>query len=403
MQLRTSKNYKFMKDVVLNIISSTMVIAIMQFFVYPLLSRKLENTHFGEVLTIIGIVNIVAVMFGNSLNNLRLIVNNEYKEYGVNGDFLPLLGIASVINILIMFYVTLFLNHNTSLFDVFLLTLVSLLTMIRAYLGVAYRIKIDYLMFFFYNLSGCIGYILGIGLAWLTDVWQLVFVCGEGIGFLFAIYTTDLLKESRKITTRFKATAKRYIYLSISSMISNILIYLDRLLILPFLGGEQVSVYYTASVFGKLVSLIIQPTSGVMLSYFSNSTRKMRVNEFWYINLILIVLSGISYIGCLFLSPIFTRILYPTLFEEATSLLPLANLAAIISATSMITQSIILKYSPTGWQLVIQVIYGMLYLCGGLLLIHINGLVGFCIASIIAGIVRFLLMCVIGTVSLAKS
>ncbi|WP_145504632.1 lipopolysaccharide biosynthesis protein [Peribacillus frigoritolerans] len=399
---RNSVKKNFFLDISLNIISSALSAVILQFVIYPLISRKLDQISFGEILTIMGIVNISAVMLGNSLNNIRLIVNSEYEEEKVTGDFLPLLGMASIVNISIIIVATFLLNISKSPFSIFILVIISLLTLMRSYLSVAYRIKINYKMIFYHSVVYCIGLIIGAILMQFWFSWEIAFLCGEIFSFIYLIFTSDLHKEPIKITLKFRSTLKRYYYLAISSFIGNVLVYLDRLIILPVLGGRSVAVYYAATIIGKMSSFVLQPISGVLLTYFSKSKRRMRVKEFWIINLLVLGFSLIALLGCVILTSYILKFLYPNLYDDAVKILYLANLAAILTAASSITQSIILKYCATIWQTIIQTIYGAIYIGLGLVLINHSGLIGFCIAAIIAVLVKILLFLTIGAVSLRK-
>lgn len=399
------KRKRFLLDIFINILSSASVALILQFLVYPIISKKLDKNSFGEILTIMGVINIISVMLGNSLNNIRLIVNNEYEDDKVKGDFIPLLIIASLINITGIFIVSYFFSVSESFSSITILVFISLLTMMRSYLSVQYRLKIDFRMIFFHSIVYCVGLFLGASILWyglFSVPWAIVFLCGEMFSFIFLLLTTNLHKEPMKITSKFKSTTKQYLYLAFSGLIGNILVYLDRLIILPFLGGGQVAVYFAATIIGKMSSFVLQPISSVLLTYFSKSRKIIRVKDFWIINFIVIIFSGVALLGCVILSSFILKHLYPNLYNDASSILVIANLAAILTASSSVIQTIILRYCKTFWQVVIQTIYGATYIVGGVLLIGYKGLIGFCIAGIISVVVKILLMLIVGTISLRK-
>lgn len=370
--------------------------------VYPLIGREYDSDTFGEILTIMGLVNIISVVMGNSLNNIRLIVNNEYEDNKISGDFIPLLILASFTNMGSILLLASFDLINESTSTIPMLVIVSILTMLRSYLIVSYRLNIDYKKIFYHSVIYCIGLIIGTAILYYgySDKWEIVFLFGEIFSILFLLFTTNIYLEPLRITSKFKLTLNKYISLAFSNVIGNVLIYLDRLIILPLLGGRQVTVYYAATLVGKMSSFVLQPISGVLLTYFSKSKRRMRVKEFLLINLLVIVFSAIAFIGCIFLSTYIIRILYPTIYDDVLEILVLANLAAILIASSVITQSIILRYCATFWQTVIQTIYGLIYIGGGVILIKQSGLIGFCVAATIAAVVKIFLIIIIGSLSL---
>ena len=63
----------FLQDVSLNIFASFMMTGILQIVVYPFLGSHMSADSYGLFLTLIGIVNIISVTLGNSLNNVRLL------------------------------------------------------------------------------------------------------------------------------------------------------------------------------------------------------------------------------------------------------------------------------------------------------------------------------------------
>lgn len=390
----------FFIDIILNVSSAAIVAVLLQFVIYPTIGNRFDQNSFGEILTIMGLVNIIAVMLGNSLNNIRLIVENDYKEKNIIGDFNPLISIASLINIGLIIFMSFFLNIKPT--STILLVGISLMTMIRSYLEVAYRLKIDYKMILFHSIFYCIGLIIGALLLWIdfSQLWEILFLIGESFSLVFLILTASLHKEPMKITFRFKSTLIQYSYLALSSLIANILVYLDRLIILPLLGGKAVAIYFAATIIGKMSSFVLQPISGVLLTYFSKSNEAMKVKEFWFINVLVIIFSGIALVGCMILSAFLLKLLYPKIYLDAMNILLIANLAAILTASSSITQSIILRFCATFWQVTIQISYGIIYVSVGLILIKNYGLFGFCVAAIIAIVFKILLMLVVGTFSL---
>ena len=62
------------------------------------------------------------------------------------------------------------------------------------------------------------------------------------------------------------------------------MLYLDRLLLLPILGGSAVSVYTVASFAGKSLGVLMTPMAGVLLSYYAQKDYVMTRKTFWKIN-----------------------------------------------------------------------------------------------------------------------
>ena len=77
---------------------------ILQIVVYPFLGSHMSADSYGLFLTLIGIVNIISVTLGNSLNNVRLLRDTTYKENKTTGDF-NLINLGAVILILSLIHI----------------------------------------------------------------------------------------------------------------------------------------------------------------------------------------------------------------------------------------------------------------------------------------------------------
>ena len=267
---------------------------------------------------------------------------------------------------------------------------------LRAYYVVAYRLILNFKKLLISNVIMCGGYLLGIFITIQTGVWPLSFALGEIAASIYILTTTSLVKEPCKKTELFKTSFNKFMILIGTTLIANLIQYLDRLLIYPVLGADSVSAYTVASFFGKSLGVVMVPIAGVLLGYYAQKDFKMSKKRFWKINITVLILSGAFYVFAFWISPWFTGLLYPTLMEQAGPYIALANLAAIISVTGNITQPAVLQYAQTYWQIVIQVIYGLIYVGGGLLALLNYGLTGFCYAAISASLIRLILLYIIG-------
>lgn len=394
------KNKSFISDITLNIFGSGITAVILQFVIYPLLNRNSSPQIFGEILLMMAIVNIVAVLLGNSLNNIRLINNKDYVNEEIKGDFPFILLFASITNIIIIFVIAFILWDNQSFLERMLLVSISILSMLRAYLTVDYRLNLDYKKNLVHNVFYSIALLISTLVILITDIWQFVFFIAELFSLFYLLKTTTIIKEPFKITLRFKKTIKQFIYLSISNLIGNLLLYIDRIIIFPFLGAYQVSVFFAATVIGKMFSFVLSPISGVMLSYISNKKNMISKRDFLLINIAIIIFSLVATLLTLLVSKYLLKLLYPDLYQAINDILLVSNLAAILFASSTITQAILLKYKETSFQIVIQIIYGLIFVLSGIILIQIYGLEGFSYAALLASIIKFALILVLGISSL---
>jgi len=193
-----------------------------------------------------------------------------------------------------------------------------------------------------------------------------------------------------------KKTAKKWSVLSLTSLLSNAMIYLDRLLLYPIVGAAAVAIYTTASFFGKCVAALIPSASNVLLAYFSQKNYRMTKSAFLKIVALSIAFCGLCYLISVPFAPWITRLLYPSLFGEANSLLLLANAAAMIAAAGTLAQTIVLRFCKTTKLLYVQIMYSVVYLGGGLAVLGTYGIMGFCWVAIAANLVRLIALILYG-------
>ena len=395
-----NKFWKLIKDFIWNIAATAINTVALQLLIYPLLARWLNSSAYGEMLTVMGIANIIVVAFGGGLNNVRLIQQEKYSKE-ITGDFnLFLLG-SCVLGTIIYIIVT-FNGFHMGEGQLLVSAGYVIFGIIRNYFAVAYRLKIDYIANFKMTIVIVIGYAIGLAAFVFTGLWPFCFCLAElmGVGYLLA--TTTVYRESWKKTKLFYNTAYVLVMLIINALIGNIVTYLDRLLLYPIMGGEQVSIFTVSSFMGKSVGILATPIAGVLLSYYAQSTFQMTVRKYWKINIVLIILGAGGGAIAIAVSPWITGLLYPTLIMKALPYIIVANGAALIGVLANVVSPSALKYAETHWMLIVQMVYIGAYLMFGMLFLKKYGLMGFCVANGITNILRLLGLMIIGYRGIVK-
>lgn len=384
------------KNVILDLCGNIALTCIAQLVIYPLLSHSLGVDKFGTLLTLIAISNLLGTVFGGTINNIRLIRNQEYRENSYEGDFRIIVEYGGILTAIGMLIGICFFRDQVDIGHWFILPLLSVLTMLRSYMNIEYRINLNYKKVMLHAFSTCIGYLIGIPIFLYTGEWSLIFLVGEVCAFVFASFTTRFFYEPRKKTILFKKTLEDTIQLILSNLMTNLLTYLDRLLINPVLGPANVSKYFIASMVGKTMGIALQPVAGVSLSYISNAKRKHA--HIFYISTIVgaLICGVIAFAISIPLSPVVIGFLYPNALSDASSYFIVANLSTILATVGALFQPVILRYCPLRWQVVTQFIFSVVYITLGYYLMIIYGLVGFCIGSIIAQLIRILMLICVG-------
>lgn len=400
-QLFGKKILSVSKDFIYNILASVILTGVMQIVVYPFLASKLTGDDYGTLLTAMGIINTIIVSLGNTLNNVRLIMNSDYSRDGQYGDFQLILIISGWIGIVASLVSTLVI-FKLGVVRAILLCIVVLLGVIKSYFCVAFRLQLNFKLILLQNVFGALGYGTGIGVYFFFKEWPIPFLLAELFQLIFILSTSTLWKEPIVKTKRFAVCISKYLILIITGLSSSLILYLDRILIYPLIDGEAVSIYTIASVFGKSLGIIMTPIAGVLLSYYAQNNFTMTVNRFRKINIVAFVFGIVFIVFTLLLSPLVTKLLYPSFYDKARPFLLVANLAATISVIGNLTQSAVLKYAPTWLQIIKEAIYCITYILLGVLLLEPYGLLGFCIASIVANSVKLLSLYIIGEIFIRK-
>ena len=389
---------KLTKDFALNLLASFFVTGILQLFVYPLLAHIMSSERYGILLTMVGLANTFAATIGSSLNNTRLLLNEEYDEKKYNGDFLPILAGSSAIGLVILFFALKRYEDNS--FTYILLLIYMVLNAVRTYGSVAYRIRMNYINNLICNVIVGMGYLVGtlFLFIWkeLCFIWPVCFLNGEVAAIIYLLFSCNILKEKYNITPLFKKTLKKDSVLMTTTLTANLLIYLDRILLLPILGGSAVTTYTVASIFGKSIGILMAPLAGVLLSYFAQKDFEMDRKKFWMFNFINIGFTILFMLIGHLIGYWFTGIFYPTEIDSARAFLDVANSAAIVLTLGNMTQPTVLKYSPSYWLLIIQILYCICYLVGGVLAVRSSGLMGFSYVALFAACLKVILQLIVG-------
>lgn len=386
------------KDFILSLVASFVVTGILQLLIYPQLARVMESSAYGVLLTIVGLANTFAATAGLSLNNTRLLLNPEYEEKNYNGDYLPILIASNIVTTIVLFIVLQGFESRQITNIILILYMVANAT--RTYGSVAYRIKINYTKNLISNIFVGVGDLAGLGIILLgkeaSFLWPICFLGGEICAIAYICFSSDIFKEKIVITPYFSRAIRKDVVLMTTTLTANLLIYLDRLLLLPILGGEAVTTYTVASVFGKSLGILMGPLAGVLLSYFSQKEFKMSRKGFWQFNMVNIFVAIIFMVISHFIAAWFTGFFYPTEIESSRIYLDLANAATIVAVLSNMTGTTVLRFAPSYWLLIIQISYCVAYLFGGMLAVSRFGLMGFSYVALLSACLKVVLQFIVG-------
>lgn len=382
---------KFVLDSLLNIIATAVPLLILQLVTLPVVGAVLGGDQYGLVITLISLFTLLTLPFGNVLNNIRLLSDNEYKQKKVTGDFNVLLAGSIIISSFMMILGTVYYEDTFSLVSIILMVTIACFNLLREYLLVSFRLKLNYKGILINNLILGIGYLTGTMLFYLTGYWQFIFIFGSGLSLFYITRNSNLLKEAFTPTTLFKKTTYKSLILFSSSFLETTITYADKLLLFPLLGPAAVSIYYTATIIGKIISMMITPINGVMLSYLTRM-EKMKFKNFMYIMVTIGFVGVIGYFATILISHPLLYFLYPNWAADSMELIYITTASAIIRVMSFVIQPFILRFNNINWQLFISGTNVIVYIICTFVFYSFYGLLGFCIGILVANVFNLVLM-----------
>jgi O-antigen/teichoic acid export membrane protein len=242
-----------------------------------------------------------------------------------------------------------------------------------------------------------LGYLVGMTVYRASGEWMTALIVGEAFGILFVVffgtlYRTSVLRPSRN----FLLVVKSMGFLVLSTLIENLTLNADRLLLMVMSGGVAVSVYYVASLFGKVVAMLSVPINSIIISYLvkykGGLTRKL-----WTVAISAVfVLGMLAFGGCVIVSPFFLKMLYPDIYTEAARYVAPAILGQIFYFTSGILLVMLLRFRGEKKQFLFNLGYLVEFVVIVLVGTWQGGLDGFVYASLIANAIRFFAVLLLG-------
>lgn len=382
----------FINDSIKTLLSTTFLMVVIQFVLFPYFSNKHTSEVFGEILTIYSIFSISTVVIGNTLNNLRLLDSNIYKnkEFGI--DYLKLIVISIFFNILITTLIFIF-NFKYNLGEIIILNIIIVIMILKNYLQVYLRLEL------LFNKLLVMSIIQGLVLIFLVYVlkinmsWWIFILIGELAGLLYLL--TQFVNKGYSFNTthiNFKKLNVKFWQLSSVNFVNNLIIYFDRFLIYSVLGGNVVTISFVTTFVGKILSGIVSPINGVILTYISTRTQANTLKIYRYAIFSSLIVGLLTILLVLPISKYVVVHLYDINYSSISRYLIIGNLSVIILIMGNILFPMNIKYTNIKYQTIVQTIYFILYFLLSIPLTLAWELMGFFISVTSANIIRYFLM-----------
>ncbi|MDT0716205.1 capsular biosynthesis protein [Staphylococcus chromogenes] len=388
----------FINDSVKTLISTLLVAFALQLIAFPTISHILGSAKFGQILSIYAIITIGSVIIGNTLNNIRMINVNDYHSDKLHFIFFNIITVSVFIECIIL--LALFIGYFELEFNIIVsLIIVNILMVIRIYMNVYFRMKLQYTKILVAAIFQFIGLILGIAIFTKIHYWPIIFLMSEITIVAYTLCSLRYLRFSdsqTKIKTKNKKVISDYVNLLAVNGLNNLNTYLDRIILLPLSGGKAVALSFLATFIGKIFSTFMYPINNVILSYISvkpiNNKRKL----YFIVNFYGLVLSSliiiVSYPTTIFIIEFF----YHQNSNEVKPYILIANIGVFLGGISTMIQALNTRYISITKQTRYITVHTILYILISIILTWSFGLMGFFSAVLLANIVKVIILTLLG-------
>ncbi len=395
-------NKQKIKDLAMSVTATAVMNIVIQFLMYPYLERVQGKVAYGATLSVLSIVAIISCTLGTAANYSRIVMSTKSVRFK-NGDYnIILLVLSAICGVGGIFYVR-YLGE-TSAVAALLFVLLIVFTALRYYSDVEYKINGNFFRYMLFYIAVSVGYIAGMFVYSLTNQWMLAFIVGEALSVLFVIfkgtiYRRDVLRPSES----FPLVAKSMVFLLLSVLIENLTLNADRLLLMVIEGGAAVTIYYTASLLGKIVAMLSVPLNSLIISYLVKYEGGLTKKLWSYATLGICALGVLAFGGCTLVSPFILNILYPDLRTDIAPYIAPAILGQIFYFISGILLVILLKFRGEKKQFLFNMGYAAEFLIIVLVGTLLFGLDGFVYSCLAANAIRFIAVILWGFISIGKN
>ncbi len=210
-------------------------------------------------------------------------------------------------------------------------------------------------------------------------------------------------RQSYKQKSQYFSTALgRGFFLTMSYLITNTTMNMDRLVIKQVLGNEQVTWYYVVSLIGKTLVLLIAPINTIVISYLTKRKELLTRSQFGKAVLAGGGVSLVFFLACQVGTPLFVWLFYRNLYDSVKGLVTVVNLAQILGLFSAFLFILVLTFTDEKWQLWIQLAHFAVLLVTSVLAARAYGMIGFAWASLGANSLRVAAVIILGLVKAGK-
>ena len=392
---------KASKDFIFSVLALVIYNGVLQLLIYPEIEIRIGEGAFGTVLYLISAVSIMGAGFGTAASYSRMMAKKNREEK--NGDYNVFLLIIAAISVPVTLG-SLHLAKVASLGLFIPVLVLMIVTVFRYYADVQYRMTIRFKEYFLFFASTSVGYVLGLVLYPVTGSWVFVLFLGEIFGIVFTVITGNIFRAPFfELSGCFKENMISAWYISFSNLLAALILHSDRILLRIIVGDRVVTIFYTASIVGKIVAMITTPLNGIVISYLTNYKIEMNKKRFAAVGAACMGLTVIGAAACCFVSMIFVKWRYPNVYAEASNYFFLANLGQLLYFISGSLMVVLLAFTEEKLQFIINLVYGIAFVIIVIPATYMFGIVGIAYGLVAVNAVRFITVILLGVGKLGKN
>ncbi len=276
------------RDFLFSVLALVIYNGVLQLVIYPGLNSRMGVEAFGTVLYLISVIAVMGAGFGTAASYSRMVAKKNRTQ--ANGEYnlflLMVFGVSLVVS-----FVALLVLKELSIFYYLQIFLLMIVTVSRYYADVEYRMTIRFVDYFLFFAAVSVGYVIGLLLFPLSRSWVLTILFGELAGIAYTVVRGRIFRAPfREMSPDYRENLKSAWVISFSNLLSALILNSDRILLRLAVGAREVTVFYTASLIGKIVAMLTTPLNGVIISYFTNYRIKITRKLFALICLLTLVL-----------------------------------------------------------------------------------------------------------------
>lgn len=380
---------------------------VIQLLLYPSINRRFGDAVFGDILSMLAVVSVLATAIGTGANYARMVAKT--KERGGNGDFNIFLLASVVPTALISVAASiLILGQKSIVFNV-LFILLTFMSILRYYGDVEYRLNVNFVLFFVYYLLISLGYVAGSFLIKYDvfgedSTWVIAILLGELLAVAFVTLTGSVFKgrDVLRASPFFRENMKTVAFLLGSNFINALVLQADKLLLKAFVSSEAVTIFYVATLIGKVIAMLTTPLNGIIIGYLARYKGKFTAKFFTVTVAAALFVCLVFTAGGVLVSHFFVKYMYPQIYAETTPYFPLANGGQVLYFVSGSLMVVVLRFAHERYQLITNLIYAALFAAVVIPLVIFFGLWGITIGLLAVNAIRFIIVAVIGYAHVEK-